>query len=126
MNWYEFLGKVVNAGENGAKADYSKPSDKMRLDGSLKGFEECWGKSPAELEKLLGEARMRMVEAFTEDAEDYWYWKCREAEIEWVCNVMGAAAGTEIAGVGVTARGMFKAAEIVAKEDGCLAVERGG
>ena len=115
-------GQMLYAGK---KLGYliTKPRDKMRLDGSLKGFEECRGKGPAELEELLGVARTRMAEAFTDDAKDYWYWRCRESEIEWVCNVVSAALRIQIPGAIVTAGAHLVAAKILAKGDGCLVVE---
>lgn len=116
MDYGYFLERVINEGIEAVKSDYAKPEDKLKLDGSIKGFEECRGKSPEELAQLAYEARTKVAKAFTDDAKDYWYWRCREAEIEWVCNVMSAGIQTTIGGMNPTARGVMKAHEIIATE----------
>lgn len=126
MNYGEFLSIVIEDGLMAAKDDYSEPKDKMRLDGAVVGFEACRGKSPDELEKVLSDARTEVANAFTEDSPAYWFWRSKEGEIEWVCNVVGAALRMQIGGAFVTSRGVMKAAEVLAKGDGCLVVERGG
>ena len=123
MNLDSFLNTVIDEGIAAATADYVKPEDKDRLEGSLKGFEECRGKSVVELMVLLTDAQEKTMN-HREDALDYWYWRCREGEVEWVCNVLSAAmtATNQTPIVIPTARGYMKMAEIVRKDDGCLAV----
>jgi hypothetical protein len=74
----------------------------------------------------MTEARRKTAEKHAERADDYWYWQCREAEIEWVCNVVSsliaAMGGAFMPITSPTARGYMKMAEIVRKDEGCLAV----
>jgi hypothetical protein len=117
MEYFDFLNRVIDEGIEAAKADYTKPEQKDRLEGSIEGFESCRGKNTEEILALLKKARADTHRAFREESLDYWRVRCREGEIEWTCNVMSAA----ISNVGmkpivpVTARGMMKAAEILAE-----------
>lgn len=124
MDYNDFLNKVIDDGIAGAQEDYK--DDKDRLNGSLKGFDECRGKDPVALAELMMESNKTTVEKHRDEATDYWYWRCREAEIEWVCNVvsslMVATGGAFPAIVTPTARGYLKMAEVVRKFEGCLAV----
>lgn len=52
MDYYEFLNRVIDEGIDAAKADYTDPTDKQRLDGSIAGFEACRKKLPEELVEL--------------------------------------------------------------------------
>ena len=122
MTYSEFVEVVVRDAREAVVEDYSKPEDKHRLDGSLWGLEECVGKTPAQLVVLLDDAVRVSLEKGRDEAEDYWFWRCREAEIEWVCDVLGAGVGFVIGRAVVTARGILKAAEVKAKGDGYLAV----
>lgn len=95
MNYNEFLEKVINDGIEAVKNDYKEGDN--RREGSLKGFEECRGKSPEELYALLIEARKTANDKFFETQEDdkkavdeYWYLNSRAWEIEWVCNSVSA------------------------------------
>ena len=123
MFYDDFLNHVIDDGMEAAKADYTAPEQKDKLDGSLKGFEECRGRDPQGLNVLLQRAQTTTVEKFREQAADFRYWRCREAEIEWVCNVVAAAGFPTM--VASTARGYFKVAEIVRKAEGYLVVEEG-
>ena len=116
MDYGYFLERVINEGIEAAKSDYTKPEDSLRLAGSIKGFEECRMKAPEELANLLSSARTDMARAFTEDAKDYWYWRCREGEIGWVCNIVSAAIRAVVGGVSPTCGGALKAAEIIGAE----------
>jgi hypothetical protein len=53
MNYHEFLERVVDEGIAAAKAYYTRPEQKQKLDGSIAGFEACRGKTPPELKELL-------------------------------------------------------------------------
>lgn len=118
-DYYEFLNRLIADGKEAATADYKRPEQATQLAGSLRGFDDCWGKSPTELAQLAYESKTKVAEAFTNDDKDYWYWNCRMGEIEWVCNVVSAAIGTPIGGMGTTARGALKAAELL-NGKGCL------
>ena len=109
------LNQIIDDGIEAARADYSKPRDKLKRDGSILGFEECRGKAPAEISALLSAAGEKMIEAHREQSPQYWYWSCRQAEIEWVANVLScimAAQGWPPIAM-MTARGHLKAAEII-------------
>lgn len=108
-----FLDRVIDDGIAGASADYEAGSEKLR--GSVAGFEACRGRDPEQLASLLAESRRETMQAFREQAPDYWYWRCRELEVEWVCNVVSAAFLNEGWAVIVppTVRGVMRAAEIL-------------
>jgi len=126
MNYDEFLSRVIDEGIEAVKEDYKgdTPAKKRKREGSVKGFEECRGKLPMELSDLFLEANRKTQQAYRDQGDDYWYWRCREAEIEWVCNVVSAAmenSGTRGI-VPVTASGMRKAASILGVEGGVLII----
>jgi hypothetical protein len=109
------LNQIIDDGIEAARSDYLKPGDKPKLDGSIHGFEECRGRSPDEIADLLVAASEKVVEVFREQSPQYWFWRCRQAEIEWVANVLShimvAQGWAPIAMM--TARGGMKAAEII-------------
>lgn len=84
MNYAKFLDRIITRGIEAAKRDYSRPDQKQKLQGSLAGFETCRGKNPAELQILLTSTRIATRNALNRD--DYWWYRCYEAEVEWVCN----------------------------------------
>jgi hypothetical protein len=121
MDYLKFLTQVIDDGIRAAKADYKKPKDKLRLKGSIEGFESCRDKNPDELVDLYISAGKDMNQAYDDShygkisIDEYWRISCRHAEIEWVCNVvssmlMNQGLPTIIA---PTARGFIKAAEIL-------------
>lgn len=116
QSYITFLNAVIDDGIKGARADYTKPEDKDRLEGSIEGFEACRNKSPAELLQLLHQTRKETIEAYGDDISHYWRIHSREAEVEWVCNILSAA----MANSGLTpimqptARGAMQAARILA------------
>jgi len=109
-----FLNCIIDDGIAAVKIDYKdKPQE---LEGAIAGFEACRGKNPVELAQLLASARKATHEAYRDrEVTDYWRIVCYEAEIEWTCNCVSAALANESLPVIVTptARGMFKAAEIL-------------
>ena len=115
MHLNDALNKVIEIGIEAAKRDYAGLEDAQKLAGAMLGFNECRERTVPELTSLLSKAAIRMVEAHREQAQDYWYWRCRHAEIEWVCNVISAILMNE--GMPVitppTARGALMAARIV-------------
>jgi hypothetical protein len=117
MDYDAFLTRVIDEGIEAVKKDYpgSTPAKKMKREGSIEGFEACRGLKPDELKDLLHDASKTVQVAYREQSDDYWRIRCREAEIEWVCNVMGAmmvAQGLRPI-VPPTARGTMKAAAIL-------------
>jgi hypothetical protein len=117
MTYEQFLARIIDDGIVAARADYTSPDDADRLRGSLAGFEACRGLSPEQLGWLLGIAAAETTERHRAQAADYWYWRCREAEIEWVCNCVSAVLMNEgsqaIAAWLPTARGVMKAHEVL-------------
>lgn len=115
MNYVDALNAIIDDGIEAAKVDYNQPRNKMKLDGSILGFEECRDKSTLQLIELLSLAQKHSSAAMRNQAHDYWYWRCRTLEIEWVCNVVSCILQNENlpAIVPPTYRGMMKAAEIV-------------
>lgn len=90
MNYNEFLNRVIDDGIAAAKADYK--NDKNKLEGSIAGFEACRNKMPTELLEVWKETNAYVTNAFAEhdDAEKYWWFRCYQLEVEWVCNVVSA------------------------------------
>lgn len=118
MDLGTFIDKVIEHGIVAAKADYTRPDEKRSLEGAIRGFEDCRGKSPAELRELLQEANQAASKRmFAEDVTDYWYYRCRALEVEWVCNCVSAIlineSQTPLTGFLPTCRGVMKAAEIL-------------
>ena len=121
MNYSDFLDRVIEEGRQVAIADYTKPRDADRLRGSLEGFDACRGRLPHELGEILEKAHRKMIAAFGQGTDNYWRINSKEAEIEWVCNVVSAmlvAQGLRPI-VPPTANGGLKAAAILNGE-GCL------
>ena len=118
MNLADVLNRIIEDGIKASKADYCKPDQKNKLDGSIRGFEDCRNKTPVEIVELFYEAQRRAQLAYFSDSpEGYWFWRCRASEIEWVANVLSAVLVNEglppVISIFPTARGMMKAAEIV-------------
>lgn len=88
MNLGEFLTRAIDAGIDAARRDYA--SDPRKLLGAVDGFSACRGKAPQELWEMLLDARNTTHNKLLKQAEDYWFWRCREMEIEWMCNVASA------------------------------------
>jgi len=83
------------------------------------------GKTPNELGRLCFSANDRTKKAYSDQTDDYWYWRCRSAEIEWVCNVVSAIlfrlGYKPLLPDQPTVRAMEKLANVIVKSDGVLA-----
>lgn len=121
MHLMDAINHIIDDGIEGARHDYIKPRDKSKLDGSIKGFEDCRGKNPSEIEALLLQANQVSQRAFIDanegriSSEQYWFWRCRTIEIEWVANVLShimVAQGWPPIGI-MTANGGLQAARII-------------
>lgn len=109
----EFLNQIITRGIAACERDYAdRPA--MR-EGSIAGFEACRGKTADQLRQLLQDAYQATQKAYAQQSPDYWRTRCFELEVEWVCNVVSAAAlntgGPFI--VPPTARGVLMAAQIL-------------
>lgn len=121
MTYEEFLERVISEGIAAAKTDYAAPAQRMKLQGSVEGFEACRGQKPEGIAGLLKEAGKRTEEAKRRlhleeiSAGQYWRTRCREAEIEWVANVVSATlVANKLTPIIVpTARGCMHAARIL-------------
>ena len=118
MDYNEFLTKVIDEGIEAAKADYTKESDVQNLEGSIAGFNACRDKTPEELIDVWNEASKKMNEAFGEQKDNYWWFRCHQLEVEWVCNVISAMLMnqgnyTPLLSWLPTANGVNKAASII-------------
>jgi hypothetical protein len=115
LNYADALNAIIDDGIEAARLDYVGKTDKPKLDGAIAGFEECRGKSPIEIAVLLAKARNDTEEKFRNESPDYWYWRCRELEIEWVANVLSVMLLQQDLPVIVqpTLRGMLKAMDIL-------------
>ena len=109
------LNQIIDDGIEAARADYTKPRDKLKLDGSVRGFEDCRGKNPKEILDLIRRAEATCTVKHREQANDYWYWRCRALEVAWVANVLShiLVANGHLPIAMMTARGGLKAADII-------------
>ena len=108
-----FLSRIIDDGIAAAKVSYvHKP---LHLEGAIDGFTSCRGKTASELRALLDAANKEALAARTRYGEQYWFYRCRALEIEWVCNCLSAALHNQ--GLPVilppTARGYMKAASVL-------------
>ena len=117
MNYDQFLDTIVNDGVRAARRDY-KGGDKLK--GSVAGFEACRGEGPAGLAVLLDAASAAAREARGREAADYWWFRCYELEVEWVCNCVSAMLRNEGLPtiVAPTCRGAIKAADVLGGRPG--------
>jgi len=117
MDYKAFLGRIINEGIEAAKKDYKEDGQKEHLEGSIAGFEACRDLEPSDLMDMLQTANEYMNDAFKEQRENYWYFRCYQAEVEWVLNVISAMLVNQGSSTLVsylpTARGMKKAAIIL-------------
>ncbi len=113
MDYITYLARIIDDGIAAVERDYAR--DPVKLKGAKEGFEACRGKSPPELQKLLGEARHRTAEAYRQVESAYWEIACFEAEVEWTCNCVSAALANEGQPTIVTptARAVLKVAEVL-------------
>jgi hypothetical protein len=115
MRYEDFLATVIEQGIEAAMASYESDPPKRR--GSVAGFRACEGKTPAQLDRLLKDARLATASAYRDNVhvDEYWEMRCYEAEIQWVCNCVSAALANQDLPTIVTptCRGAQKAAAIL-------------
>lgn len=111
----DLLTKTIEIGIDAAKMDYAGAQNGDKLHGSISGFNACRDKTPTEIAALLGEANITVIEKRRERSSDYWYWRCRAAEIEWVANVISAVLVNQGQRpiISPTARGVLFAAKVM-------------
>ncbi len=117
MIYKEVLEKIIDKGIDAVKRDYKEETDKYN--GSIAGFEACRNKTPQELITLLIKSREDTQKAFLRASNDitegYWFVRCFELEVEWVCNVISAVLENEglMGIITPTCRGVLTAADII-------------
>ena len=95
MNHEEFIKRVVEEGIKAAQRDYCRPDQKDKRDGSIAGFKACIGKSIDELKELLESCAIATEDARKRKADDYWWFRCYEAEVSWLCNCLSVVLMNE-------------------------------
>lgn len=127
MYYNEFINRIIDDGIAACKESYA--SDKEKMEGAIDGFEACRKtETPPELQMLWQDAKeiLRKERLFEDELRGigatrergYWYYRCYESEIEWVCNVVSAMLINQhghgaLASHLPTARGFLKAAQIL-------------
>lgn len=108
----DFLNQVIDRGIVAANRDYR---DVQKRQGSIAGFEACRNKQPHELLLVLAAAKERREAAHQYTKVKYWYYRCAEAEIEWVCNCVSVVLVNEgkVPLVTPTARAATLVAQII-------------
>lgn len=118
----QLLDRIISDGIAEVREAYADPEEHHKRDGAIEGFEECRGKTPAELvicwraaeEGLERVTRMRDHHA---PRTSYWRQRYKVLQIEWICNVV--SVGLVNSGLPAllshlpTARGAMKYAELV-------------
>lgn len=91
MEYFKFLSQLINEGMEAAKNDYATPKDKQKLEGSIAGFDACRDKHPHELLEVYKENQEYVEKVFhAHDTDTYWWFRCYQAEVEYVLNVVSA------------------------------------
>lgn len=89
MEYNEFLNLTISDGMNAARCNYDEAKDANKLSGALAGFEACRDKEPEELREIYTETISYINNARRDhDLQAYWYFRCYQLEVEWVCNVV--------------------------------------
>lgn len=116
MDYKGLVNAICDDGETEVSRTYTRPEQQEKREGCLRGFQEArMTVGAADLKALLDTAIHDREAARLHDSPHYWFWRCREAQIEWVTNVVSAALMTIQQPVIIqpTARGLMKAADIL-------------
>jgi hypothetical protein len=85
MEFRDIVNEIVKQAISGARRDYALPGQTEKLEGSLAGLEACLNKTQEELLEVLKEADEYVTRAAKEVADNYWWFRCYQAEVEHVC-----------------------------------------
>lgn len=119
MDFTTFLDRLIDDGISAAKDSYRRPEQQQKLLGSIAGFDACRQVRGIHVHKDLGElldsSKSATACARDQDKAKYWWYRCYEMEVEWVCNCVSAVLHNEGLPTIITPtmRGVFKAADIV-------------
>lgn len=115
MDRASFLNAIIDDGIEDIRLNYQRPDQALKKEGGIAGFSDCRGLSDEELLALYERAKKARATAQEAQAADYWRYRMYELQIEWVLNVLSAAAynqGLKML-VPPTVRGMAKAGDIL-------------
>lgn len=115
MNREDLLNAIIDDGITEVLLAYQRPDQKQKRDGAVAAFEACRMKSDKELLVLMENAREEAKQAMHGRAEDYWWHRMYELQVEWTLNVLSAAmyANDMTPIINPTQRGMNKAIDIL-------------
>lgn len=85
------MEKIIDRGIEAAKLDYK--SDPIKLAGAINGFEACRGKAPLKLIPIWQFSNKKAFYAREKESKNYWFWRCRAMEIDWVLNNVACFLG---------------------------------
>jgi hypothetical protein len=111
----DLLNCIVDDGITEVQLVYTKPNQRIKCEGALDAFERCRGRTDSQLLELLEKSRHETSAARLVEADNYWYLRYFELQVEWVLNVLSAAmwARGEVPLIPPTARALAKAADIL-------------
>ena len=115
MDRNEFLNAIIDDGIEEVRQRFTKVSQALRRDGAMSGFEACRGQNDQALLDLLEKAETETTSARSIQSHNYWYYREREAQIEWTLNVLSASMQEhgQAPLITPTVRGLCKAADIL-------------
>ena len=89
MTHREFVARAILQGTAAVRQRYPLG---YKLSGSIAGYNACAERDPYELRDLLLASQTASKDALDRRAEDYWWYRCYEASVEWICNCVSAGA----------------------------------
>lgn len=91
----EFLNFLLDDALEEARLRTASPSDAMGFKAAEVALAECRDamlatdrEMPEKLGRLLREARLDAEASSAAGSSDHWFWFCREAQIEWIAEVV--------------------------------------
>jgi len=115
MPYVAFLDAVIDDGLDEVRRTYLRPDQALKREGAIDGLNACRGLT-AEALLVLRDAAAADVDRHRRERDPrYWYWRLREAQIEWVLNVVNAASYANGLPMNFppTAQGMRKAIDVL-------------
>lgn len=91
MTYKQFLDIIIDDAITAAKETYKHDANKR--DGAISGLTACRDRDPLELREVYQETK-EYVDKFMfghKEPKTYWWYRCYQSEVEWVCNVASAA-----------------------------------
>lgn len=85
MNLQDFITRIIDDGIVAAKERYSHPNHKLKLDGSIKGFEACRGKTVVQLVRLLDMANLATKDSRENRLPNHRWYRYYQLQVKWVC-----------------------------------------